>query len=185
MITSFMMKVKKTVFGFKRSEDGAATIEFVIMFPVIFSIFLSAYEMGLYMLNNVMLERAADLTVRELRLGNPNVTSANGLKQELCKNLSIVSDCAETVEVALQPVSTATWSPFPTSIPCRTRDEPVDPLNEPTVDAGSDNDLMFVRFCLKIKPFFGDSLSIGLSTITDANDDLNIFATTAFVNEPS
>jgi len=52
----------------RRKEDGNATIEFAILFPAFIMIFLSAFESGLLMTRQVLLDRAVDLTVRDIRL---------------------------------------------------------------------------------------------------------------------
>ncbi|WP_208348444.1 TadE/TadG family type IV pilus assembly protein [Pseudaestuariivita rosea] len=181
---AMITKLKRHLRQFGKDEQGTATLEFVLAFPLIMTIFLASYEASFTMLKGVFLERSTDIAVRQLRLGNPNLTNAEDLEGFICSQLSIVADCDESIEVALQSVDTATWSPRPTNIPCRQRNEEIVPLLQPTFDSGASNELMFVRVCVKIKPFFGNATAFGLGEIRPAGADFNIIATTAFVNEP-
>ena len=54
---------------FRRSERGAATIEFVITFPALLMMLASAVDLGFISLRHSMLESAMDQVVRDIRLG--------------------------------------------------------------------------------------------------------------------
>ncbi len=58
--------------GRRRSpeEDGTATIPFLLFLPFFMMLVISSLEMGMLMLRHVMLERALDMSVRDLRLGH-------------------------------------------------------------------------------------------------------------------
>ena len=111
-----MRKLVKIIRSFRRDEDGAATIEFVILFPAFIAILISSYESGLMMVRNVMLERGVDLAVREMRLGQPVPPTFDQLKNIICDNAVIVNDCFNKIQLELQPIDTATWA-LPTTAP--------------------------------------------------------------------
>lgn len=62
-----MRRVLNKFSGFADRQDGSATIEFVILFPGLMMLFLMGFEAGYYMVRNVSLERAVDMTVRDVR----------------------------------------------------------------------------------------------------------------------
>ena len=53
---------------FARREDANATVEFVIVFPIVIMLFIAAFETSMLLTRQVMLERALDQSVRHLRL---------------------------------------------------------------------------------------------------------------------
>ncbi len=187
-----MTRFKRTARAFGR-EDGNATIEFCIVLPILFSIFMMSFEAGLLMMRSVLLERATDLTMRELRLGNfanPNVAM---LKTEICNRTVIINNCADSIRIELRPVSQVTWALPATATECRDRNEEIQ-IPE-TFDAGSQNELMLVRVCVLQKAIFptlglgDDSAFVGLGAGLVENNpgygEYGLVATSTFVNEPS
>ncbi len=138
---------------FRRSEDGQATIEFCILFPAFISIMLCSIEAGIMMVRNVMLERGVDIAVRELRLGDPTPPTYDEFKQSICDNAIIFNDCDELLQVALQPVSTDTWTGLPNQLTCINEEthldetDPINPIVDTTFIGGGNNDLMIVQAC--------------------------------------
>ena len=63
-----MIRFLRRIAGFRDREEGSATIEMVILFPVFMVLFVSSFELGTVMLRQTMLDRSVDMTVRELRL---------------------------------------------------------------------------------------------------------------------
>ncbi|NET52160.1 MAG: pilus assembly protein, partial [Merismopedia sp. SIO2A8] len=61
--------------------------------PGFLAIFISAYESGLMMVRNVMLERGVDIAVRELRLGTPQPPTFDEFKQSICDASGIIQNC--------------------------------------------------------------------------------------------
>jgi hypothetical protein len=188
MITRF----KRTVRAFGR-EDGNATVEFCVVLPILFSIFMMSFEAGLLMMRSVLLERATDLTMRELRLGNFVNPDVEMLKGEICDRTVIITDCEASIRIELQPVSQVTWALPPTPTQCQDRDEEIQ-IPE-TFDAGSQNELMLVRVCVLQRAIFptlglgDDSAFVGLGEGLVENNpgygEYGLVATSTFVNEPS
>lgn len=165
-----------------RREDGVAAMEFVLMLPVLMSVFMSAFECGLLMTREIMLEHAVDLTMRELRLGHyANVTNSL-LKTEICRRTLIFPDCSHNISVQLDRISTATWA-IPTPPPtCINSNDPSQPVTAMSV--GQDNDLMLVRVCVSLPAIFpGTGLALRLPQ--DELGQYALVARSAFVVEPN
>ncbi|MEL6169287.1 MAG: TadE/TadG family type IV pilus assembly protein [Pseudomonadota bacterium] len=182
-----------------RDENGSSTVEFVILFPAFIGIFISSYESGLMMVRNVMLERSVDLAVRDLRLGIPNDPTLTEedryklFKENVCDN-AMVADCMNIVQVQLQPVSTATWTPLVGDANCVDEaslpDPDFNPYQATGYTSGGNNELMLIRVCALFTPFFpGTTLGMQMPKYNpdDASDDAKyaLVVTSAFVNEPS
>lgn len=183
---------------FIADEDGTASIEFVFVFPIIMTILMASFEASLFKIRGVMLERSADLVIRDLRLGtlawlDDGAGGVNGhrlLKEELCDGgmmINSVETCVEAMTIWMQPVNTATFQMPATPMTCVDKTTPIDPLQEPSGSEfamGSDNDIVLMRICLKEEPLFPTTL-VGAGMIKDQNDGNYAFmTTTVFVNEP-
>lgn len=164
-----------------RREEGSATIEFVILFPLIMTLFLSAVEVGVFLTRAAMLDRAVDINVRAVRLGTLHPMTADELKRRICEDALILSDCENAMMIELVPISTETWN-FPAAqVTCVQRDADI----QPVVDfiAGGQNEIMLVRACAILNPFFGSTPFV-LDMPLDASGGYAIAATSIFVNEP-
>ena len=114
-------KIKRGLRLAVRREDGTATIEFVILFPALMTLFLSSFEVSVLLLRSVMLDKALDTTVRELRLGWVADPTAAGLRKQLCDRTPIIPDCMNSMLIELQPVSKSSWTPLPKQATCNDR----------------------------------------------------------------
>ena len=180
-----MSSLSKNDQSFIEDQEGTATIEFVFLFPVFISLFLMGFESGYYMVRNVMLERAVDVAVRDVRLGNGRVPEFEALKDKICRQAAMIPDCMKSVQIEMQPVAI---SPGGTAVmvgptKCVDRASTEDSLTGTTYDAGQENEMMIVRVCALSKPLF-PSTGIGVGMKVDAEGNYAIVATTAFVNEP-
>ncbi|MEM9031631.1 MAG: TadE family protein [Pseudomonadota bacterium] len=192
-----ILRLARELRRFRRREDGGtSTVEFVILFPAFLAIFLSSFESGLMMVRNVMLERAVDLNVRQLRLGTPAPPSYDQFKAQVCADALIIVDCESLIQVQLEPISTATWV-FPTNDTfcideARHNDpaNPMNPLDDTTYVGGGNNEMLIVRVCALFTPMFpGTALGMQMPKFdpTNPNDDAKyaLVVTSAFVNEPT
>ena len=84
-----------------RSEEGNATIEFVMLFPIIMVLFLSVIEMGLMMTRYMMFERALDLSVREMRLDTEANYTQDSLRDAICTETLIARHCRKTLTLEM------------------------------------------------------------------------------------
>lgn len=169
----------------RRSEEGASTIEFVIIFPAFIFLVCSSIETGFLALRQVMFERALDLTVRDLRLGLLVDPSHDDLKQSICSKSPMVPQCINSLRIQLTPIDRVAFTPLGAGAFCADRSLAVQPVVDPLdVVGGVENDLMMIRACAGYDPFFVLA-SIGMQLPVDANGDYNIVSTSVFVNEPS
>jgi len=164
-----------------RDQKGVASLEFVLMVPLVLIIFMSAFEAGLLMTRYIMLERSLDMTMRNLRLGQyPNPTPAL-IKQEICDRSVVLGNCSSNIRIELQPVSTATWA-FPTGrAGCVNRDTGIEPAT--TFNPGAAHQIMLVRVCIAQDTMF-PTTGLGLGLPKDSGGAYGLVATSAFVNEP-
>lgn len=174
--------MRKRLHAFGRAEDGIAAVEFTILFPCIFFMFLWAIELGLIMTKSVMLEFAVDTTMRELRTGNLVNPTSDRLKDAICRRARIVSRCRETIMLDLRPVNTNTWVLPSRTASCQNRDANIQPVVEYTV--GQQNQIMLVRACVTVNTLF-PNIGIGARLQKDSHDGFKMVAMSAFVNEPT
>ena len=164
-----------------RREDGTATVEFVILFPVMMYLFLSAVELGVYLMRATLLDRALDINVRALRLGTMSPMTPDELKRRVCNDSIILRDCETSITVELVPVSKTDWE-FPDQrVACVNRDEDINPVLDFT--PGSENEVMLVRACIIADPFFSSTPWV-MEMPVDASGAYSIAAASVFVNEP-
>jgi len=164
-----------------RRENGNATIEFVILFPMLITIFLVVFETGLLMIRGVMLDRAVDVSMRELRLGTLTPMTQQGLKDSICSRTVIISDCGNVVLVELRKISTTTWTPLGGPTTCVDRSETVQPVL--AFESGLQNEMMLVRVCAVFDPFF-PGVGLAAQMQLDGNGDYALVTVSAYVNEP-
>ena len=165
-----------------RREDGAATVEFVIIFPVFLSLFVASFELGLYMTRQVMLDRAVDISVRALRLGQFDDPTPQDIRDSICARAGlVVANCDNRMLIEMTRVPTTTWQTLPTGATCVNRDEEVEPVVE--FNGGQPNDMMLIRVCALLEPvFFTTHLGLKMQTY---GEFYALTSTSAFVNEPS
>lgn len=177
------MKLKNFNFlkRFRRDKNGAASVEFVIIAPVYLGIMFSMFEAGWLMTQSMMLERALDVTVRDLRLGLQADTSHQNFKNLICDKASIIRDCEENVLLELVPITTSADVPTQTICRDRTAGVGVDPVV--TFNPGARSEIMFMRACVVIDPLM-PGMGLGLHLPKDTSGGFALVSYSAFVNEP-
>ena len=168
--------------GLWHRDDGTASMEFVLVVPVIITIFMSSFESGLLMTREILLEQSVDMTMRDLRLGHfPNVTNQI-LKTEICSRTIIFPDCVNNIKIQLDRVSTTTWGMPAEAQTCVNSNSPVEPVT--TMNAGQENDLMMIRVCISLPAMF-PGMGLALAMPIDPLGNYALMARSAFVVEPS
>lgn len=178
-----MHRCKKLLGHFRRSEEGSATLEFVITFPAMLVLMLSGFEVGMVSLNHAMLERAVDMTVRDIRLGTGETAQHDELKDIICERAGFIKDCGTNLRLEMIQVDPRAWVAIRTQADCTDQSQEVAPVREFT--NGQENELMFLRACAKIDPLFPTS-GLGKSLV-DSGDGAGQYALvsmSAFVQEP-
>jgi hypothetical protein len=181
----------KRVRAFLADERGTATIEFVILAPIVLTIFFASFESSFFMIRSVMLERSVDIVVRDIRLGRLDDLTHRQLKQRICDTSALVGNvgsCVDAMQIWMQPINTATFAMVAPPRYCVDRAQPVNPLiNPPTTEFrfGVDNEIMLMRICLKAQPMFPTTI-VGAALIAGGENDGSyaIATTSVFVNEP-
>ena len=177
--------------AFLADERGTATIEFVILAPIVLTIFFASFESSFYMIRSVMLERSVDIVVREIRLGRLDNLTHRQLKQVICETSALVGSipvCMDSMSIWMQPINTATFAMVAPPRYCVDRSQPINPLfNPPTTEFrfGVDNEIMLMRICLKENPLFPTTI-VGAGLVAGGENDGSyaLVTTTVFVNEP-
>lgn len=175
--------------GAARTEDGNASIEFVFLFPLFVALLISAIESGLMTMRYVWLDRAVDLTVRDLRLGNLDLTSPDSatnhdlVKTQICdQGALLLPDCHNTLLLQLIQVDTDIWNVPDPNANCVDRTGVLDPLINFT--SGVQNEMMIVRACYVVDPLMPD-FGLGARFQKDETGGVRLVASSAFVNEPN
>lgn len=174
---------------FLQDTSGTASIEFIFTFPIVFLVFTASFESSLYMVRNVMFERAVDLVVRDIRLGKMDGVTHAGLKEAICREgmmVGSIQKCVDSMRIWMQPVSTADFAMIAPPRSCVDKSQKVD-TTEPagtTFAYGEANDIMLMRICWKEEPMFPTTAVSVRMPVDEADDNYALIVTTVFVNEP-
>ncbi|MDJ0630032.1 MAG: pilus assembly protein [Rhodobacter sp.] len=163
-------------------EDGNATIEFVILFPLFLGVFASAFEAGLLSTRHAMLDRATDLAVRDLRLGVDPTPTYDELKSSICNYAGVIPDCGNALHVELETVDKANWSFRTGQIQCIDREEDITPVV--SFSPGVQHEMMLITVCAVVETMIPVT-GLGLKLPKISGDDYALITMSAFVNEPS
>lgn len=167
-----------------RDDDGNASIEFVMVFPIFIIMFMSVLEMGVMMTRYMMFERALDISVREMRIASTGTYTQQEIKNRICDETLIVASCRDALQIEMQRMdeNESSWS-FPTAnAVCKNRVEEVVPATK--FVPGASHDTMYVRACLSVEPMFPWA-GVGATLSKDASGSYNMIAQSAFAVEPS
>ena len=173
--------LKSALRRLRRSESGAATVEFIVVFPFFFAVFVSAFEVAIMNMRAVMLERATDVVVRDIRLSSGAALDYNEILTDICDLANIIPDCMEATKIELQPVDTTNWAGLSAEVDCIKREEEIQPLVK--FQNGQQDELMLVRVCAVVDPIF-PTVGVGRTIPKDVTGAYRIIASSAFVNEP-
>lgn len=166
----------------RHNQDGTATIEFVFMVPMLLFIFTMAMEAGILQMRQVMLDRALDITIRDLRLGRLGQSpSHQAVRERVCENAFLLPGCASNLALELTPVALGNWSAPQTNIRCVDRETQIAPVNAFT-EAGQARPTL-VRACLIVDIMFPSS-RFGLNLATDPQGGFRMIAHSLYINEP-
>lgn len=162
-------------------EDGSATIEVVLVVPLFITLLLCTVEAGMLMVRHTMVDRALDITVRDLRLGRYTNPTVAQLRQDICSRTVVMPNCMNDLMIEMRPVSRTTWS-LPTGRqPCVDRNLTIQPAT--TFIPGGENELVLIRVCALFDPLF-PTTPYGLRLPLDPSGAYQLLAMSSFVNEP-
>jgi hypothetical protein len=166
-------------------EDGSATIEFVILFPIFMVLFVSSFELGTIMLRQTMLDRSIDMTVRQIRIGAVGDVDHDTIKEMICDRTIFLTNCDTELKLEMQLVDPRGWVTMDQDIDCIDQEDYGIPPRR--FDAGADNQMMILRACHLFQPFvssFGLGEVLGEMLPRESGDSYRLVATASFVVEP-
>lgn len=177
------MRALRLIHRFRSSEDGTASVEFSILVPLLFAIFVAALESGLMMVRWTSIDRASDMVIRQLRLGQLVNPTAQTLRREICDRTYMIENCFENTVVEITEINRATFQMPATDEPCVTRtDRIIVPVTQ--IVPGQQNDLMLIRVCVTVDALFPTSV-YALPIEYDAQGGYALAVASVYVNEPS
>ena len=165
-----------------RDEDGSITVDFAIVAPAFLTILFASFEAGYSHMRQVMLERALDITVRDLRVGALGPTPTHEqVRARFCELATLMPSCGTELMLEMRVINRTTWTGFTTPPTCIDRRTMIEPALGFT--QGTSNELVTVRACAVFDPFF-PTTNWALGLRLDASGGYQLAAMSAFVNEP-
>ncbi len=177
MTRNFLHRLRR----FGRDEDGNMTIEFVLAVPLIFTIFLTSVELGIYNMRQMWLDRGLDIAVREIRIGTGQDLTHAQLRTTVCENAGFLPDCEQTLRLELFPVSVRDFAGFDQSADCVDTSQPITPLRR--FVHGGEQQMMLIRACYMFDPVFV-STGLGQQWSKDGSGRVKMVSYSGFVQEP-
>ncbi|WP_224815880.1 TadE/TadG family type IV pilus assembly protein [Hasllibacter sp. MH4015] len=177
-----MYELKNALRRFRDDESATATMELVIVFPLLLLVFIAAFETAMILTRQIMLERTLDMAVRVLRLTRGELTDADEVRNAMCSNTSLLPNCETLLSIDLYVIDDDTYDMPSNDEICADRgnDIVIAPSNE--FSPGSNDSFLLVRTCLivdRILPISG----WGLNLARDDSGGMHMMASTIFVNE--
>ncbi len=166
---------------FARDTSGQSTVEFAITFPAVITIMLSGIELGFVSLNHSMLERAMDMTVRDIRLGTGTAPQHDQIKDLICTRAGFIDNCNNNLRLEMVQVDPRNWGGISDDPDCTGTSQEVSPVR--AFENGQSNELMILRACVKIDPVF-PTTGLGANIPKDGAGKYSLIATSVFVQEP-
>ncbi|MFG5383288.1 TadE/TadG family type IV pilus assembly protein [Yoonia sp. R2-816] len=182
-----LRSVADTLKTFARDEDGTASLEFVLAFPIFMLFFGMTYENGMISLRHVMLERGVDLAVRDIRIGRVTDPSRERIKTDICDYSLIIPDCMNQLQLEVLVRDPHTWVAVPPEVTCVDRGDPDDADNTPNVLGN--NQLVFLKACARFDPVMpttgiGRAITKAAEGDTAAGGSYALVTRASFVIEP-
>lgn len=166
---------------FRGSEEGSVTIEFVILVPLVLYFFFLALETGLWSAREIMLRRATNLAVRDVRLATGNTPSYEAMKALICERSVFTAGCLNGIRIEMRSMPLAQWADIEGPAPCVDRSEEFDPANG--FMPGQQNNLMLMQVCRLFEPLLPGT-GLGRRLPEGSAGEYGVRITTAFVTEP-
>ena len=169
---------------FRSEEEGNATIEFIMAVPLLLVLFCSAFETGMLMVRQLMLERGLEMTVRAVRLQTAAKYDVDQLRKMVCDGAAVVPDCLQNVRIEMRRIDpNVGWGGQrpPNNADCRDRNDPASPPED--FANGGEHELMMLRVCALYDPFF-PAIGIGKKLDYARDDKYALVSINAFVMEP-
>ena len=181
MISSLRHRLRRL----RRAEGGNATVEFVILFPLVLIIIAFGLELTFINLRHAALERAMDQTIRDIRLGTGTAPQHDDIKDLICERAQFIENCDTHLRLEMVMVDPRNWVDIDGNADCTDKEEEVSPVRE--FVNGQENELMILRACARNDPIFPNAtlgISQNLASDPDGEKQYSLVSTSAFVQEP-
>jgi len=132
-------------------RSGTAALEFALVAPVFLAIVFSTFEAGWMMTQATLLDRALDLTVREIRIGASDApTTESQIRKAVCARAMVIPGCEDAATVEMRLVEKG--SDFPTAAAtCVDRGTAAHPVT--SFQNAARAKITFIRVCIVADPF--------------------------------
>ena len=178
--------ISQRVRRFAADVRAGATVEFVIIAPLLLTSVFSIFESGWLMTQSMMLDRGLDNAVRELRIGKSDGTDFTHaeVRTIICQQSLVIEDCENALLIELTPMTD-----YDADDPRRCIDRVDGTINpDDSFDPGARSEVMFVRVCAIVDPIFPDMwMGLGTQMPKVSDKDLTgiaLISFGAFMNEP-
>lgn len=176
-VRKFLRKVQKDESG------GVFVVEFVILLPLIMLIFLTSFEIGFRSYRHLFLDRALDMTVRDIRLGTGSNFQHDDIKISICNYAGFLVDCDNDLKLEMNGVDIRGWSGSLGDPDCIDRAQPGKPIRN--FENGVQHELMILRACYLYNPIFPlFGLGSSYQTSGEYGGLIPLISTDGFVQEP-
>mgnify|MGYP000261047687 CR=1 FL=1 len=145
-MTRLLTRVGAGLRRFGRDQSGTAAVNFVLMFPVVFGVFMLTMDSGFATIRASLLDRALDVTARSIRNGTIASPTLASIRTDLCSQLTSFPDCATTLKVQIVAVSRSTFA-LPGVTSCADLGAAIVPVR--AFVAGQQNGIAVLRACLQ------------------------------------
>lgn len=164
-----------------KDEEGTATVEFVIVFPLIMAVFMSTFELAMLTAKYTMLDRAMDLTIRDVRLSSGAPMTPADVRTRICDRAMLIKNCNTELVVEMTDIQPPIWTWPATSASCANRGAGTLPVVNYT--QATANKLVLVRACALVDPWF-PLTGLGMALSKDGSGAYQMTSVSAFVAEP-
>lgn len=141
---------------FGRDQSGSTTISFLLMFPLVFGIFLITLDSGFATMRSALLDRALDVSARQIRNGTIAQTTIGNIRTEMCKELTAFKDCSTMLKLQIVSVTRPGFVLPARSLACTDSGTAITPVTSFT--AGQTNPITVLRACMEIASFTPSAL---------------------------
>lgn len=174
-------RITKRLKAFRKSENGNATLDFILVLPAFMLIFTSAYEGGVLSTRQVMLERGVDVAVREVRIGILLNPTHDSLTERICEAASIIPNCLSNLRLEMVSTDLRDFTPPGADVACVDRAETGTPVLN--FNTGLNNEMMILRACALFDPVIPTN-GLGKEIPKESGGAYALTATSAYVMEP-
>ena len=170
----------------ERRERGGATVEFVLLLPAFLMVFISSFDASILLTRQVMLERAVDLVVREIRLDTSSTLTQRQLTAKVCNRARILPDCSQNLLIEMTDIAPPLYATPTFDTPCVNQLTSIVPPSGFTTNRVGR--MIMLRACYSVQPVLPLAvLSVNRTLASNLinNDDgtVRMVTSTAFVVE--